>query len=133
MHVPTVFPHFLTSSLFLEFGFDHILEFHSIHSELSDSLCQLFRRHLIFIQKPAEFLLVQRNFLNVKFCSCKNVQNVLLVHSEISLFGNIWPKWHIKETMCSKIIIVNTPKVDQFMLRNYGLCKKISPKSLKKS
>lgn len=31
MHVPTVVPHFLTRRLFLEFGFDHVLEFHSIH------------------------------------------------------------------------------------------------------
>lgn len=89
MHVPTVVPHFLTRSLFLEFSFDHVLEFHSIHSKLSDTLGQLFRCHLIFIQKPAEFLLVQRNFLNVKFCSCKNTQKVLLVHSEISFWKKI--------------------------------------------
>ena len=85
MHVLTVFPHFVTRRSFLEFSFDHVLEFHSIHSKLSDSLSQLFRRHLILIQKPAEFLLVQGNFLNVKFCSWKNVHNLILVHSEINL------------------------------------------------
>lgn len=49
MHVLTVFPHFVTR-LFLEFSFDHVLEFHSIHSKLSDSLSQLFRCHLILFE-----------------------------------------------------------------------------------
>lgn len=70
------FRNILTSSLFLEFSLDHVLEFHSIHSKLSDTLCQFICCHCIFIQKPAEFFLIQRHFLDVEFFRCKdNMQN----------------------------------------------------------
>lgn len=120
MHVPTVFSHILTRTLFLEFCFDHILKFHGIRGKLSDSLCQLFCCHLILIQKPAEFLFVQRNFLNVKFCSCKNMQNVLLVHSEKKL----WETW----TVCVMCNVWNVTNMLKDNNRCYFKCRWIRVK-----
>lgn len=78
MHVLSwlCFETILRSSLFLEFSLDHVLEFHSIHSKLSDTLCQFICCHCIFIQKPAELFLIQRHFFDVEFFRCKdNMQN----------------------------------------------------------